>query len=122
MILIAFLSFGTIPIIMLTLGILWRKNPPKNINGFYGYRTPRSMKNQETWNFAHKYISNLYFTWGIICTVLTVLVLTVYMGNEDILESLMIYITIFQVACVVLPIVPTEIALKKNFDRDGNRL
>lgn len=122
MFVVTFLSFGTIPAIMLTLGILWKKNPPKNINGFYGYRTPRSMKSQEAWDFAQRYISNLYFTWGVICSVLTALVLSVYMGSGDILEKMMIYVTIFQVACVVLPIVPTEIALRKNFDRDGKRL
>lgn len=28
--------------------------PPKKINGIYGYRTTRSMKNQENWDYAQK--------------------------------------------------------------------
>lgn len=122
MFVVTFLSFGTIPAIMLIIGILWKKSPPKNINGFYGYRTPRSMKSQEAWDFANKYLANLYFTWGVICTILTAVVLSIYMGRGEILEKLMIYVTIFQVACVTLPILPTELALKRNFDKDGKRL
>ncbi|MCO5725312.1 SdpI family protein [Robiginitalea marina] len=34
--------------------ILW-KYPPKNINWLYGYRTARSMKSQECWDFAQTY-------------------------------------------------------------------
>lgn len=35
-------------------GILFKKNPPKEINLWYGYRTKRSMRNQERWDFAQK--------------------------------------------------------------------
>jgi uncharacterized membrane protein len=34
--------------------ILW-KYPPKSINWLYGYRTARSMKSQECWDFAQTY-------------------------------------------------------------------
>lgn len=29
--------------------------PPKKINQWYSYRTPRSMKNQQNWNFAQQF-------------------------------------------------------------------
>lgn len=41
--------------IMLLMGFITLKFPPKGINHFYGYRTPRSMKNKENWDFAQKY-------------------------------------------------------------------
>lgn len=37
-----------IPAVMIVAGFLMWKHPPKKINGFYGYRTTRSMKNQDT--------------------------------------------------------------------------
>lgn len=46
-----------IGIIFLVVGIIMYLFPPKNINSFYGYRTSKSMKNQETWTFAQKYSS-----------------------------------------------------------------
>ena len=36
-----------IPLLMIGLGRLFMKRPPKRINGIYGYRTKRSMKTQE---------------------------------------------------------------------------
>ena len=39
-----------IPAIMVGIGARFLKHPPKTINALYGYRTARSMKNQETWN------------------------------------------------------------------------
>ncbi|MEX0312921.1 MAG: SdpI family protein [Allomuricauda sp.] len=35
-------------------GLIFKKNPPKKINWWYGYRTKRSMENQEKWDFAQK--------------------------------------------------------------------
>lgn len=35
-------------------GLIFKKNPPKEINWWYGYRSRRSMKNQEQWSFAQK--------------------------------------------------------------------
>jgi len=41
-----------IPVIMIGVGYMMYKHPPKSINAIYGYRTARSMKNDETWKFA----------------------------------------------------------------------
>lgn len=44
-----------VPIIMIVGGRIMWKHCPKHINGIYGYRTTRSMKNMDTWKFAHDY-------------------------------------------------------------------
>jgi uncharacterized membrane protein len=44
-------------IIFLFTGIILYLFPPKKINSFYGYRTSKSMINQENWTFAQKYSS-----------------------------------------------------------------
>ena len=38
------------PAMMIGFGKYFMKGGPKQINGVFGYRTPRSMKNQETWS------------------------------------------------------------------------
>nr|WP_297787948.1 SdpI family protein [uncultured Allomuricauda sp.] len=38
----------------LIAGLVFKNNLPKKINWWYGYRTKRSMKNQEQWDFAQK--------------------------------------------------------------------
>jgi uncharacterized membrane protein len=44
--------------------------PPKNINSIYGYRTSRSMKNQENWDLAQRFSSQLMLKQGLIMLVL----------------------------------------------------
>lgn len=48
-----------IPVCMIIIGKVFSKNPPKTINGVYGYRTAMSMKNKDTWNFAQLYCGRL---------------------------------------------------------------
>jgi uncharacterized membrane protein len=46
-------------------GWLLKVKPPKNINGLYGYRTTRSMKSQEAWDFAQVFGGSVMFQTGI---------------------------------------------------------
>ena len=46
------------------------KFPPKKINSIYGYRTSRSMKNQENWDLAQRFSSQLMLKQGLIMFVL----------------------------------------------------
>lgn len=49
------LVVSVIPLLMFGFGAYFRKNAPKEINPYFGYRTKRSMRNQETWQYAHKH-------------------------------------------------------------------
>jgi uncharacterized membrane protein len=51
---IAIFTVGGSYLLILLLGLFFYFYPPKKINGIYGYRTPRSMKNLENWHFANK--------------------------------------------------------------------
>ncbi len=57
------------PIVMIIYGRMMWKHPPKKINGLSGYRTSRSMKNMETWIFAHKYCGKLWWIIGWITLI-----------------------------------------------------
>jgi len=43
--------------LLLVISLIYYFFPPKKINSLYGYRTPRSMKNLDNWNYANKYSS-----------------------------------------------------------------
>lgn len=58
-----------IPLLMVISGYLMYKHPPKEINGLYGYRTSRSMKNKDTWKFAHDYCGRIWVKAGMILLV-----------------------------------------------------
>ena len=50
----------SVPLIMIFGGLMMYRHPPKKINGVYGYRTSRSMKNMQTWRFAHRCCGRLW--------------------------------------------------------------
>ena len=55
-----------IGIIILVVGWIMVKYPPKKINYLYGYRTESSMKNQQTWDEANRFSAHLMVRIGCI--------------------------------------------------------
>ena len=111
-----------IPAIMVGIGWLFRKRPPKNINPIYGYRTAMSMKNQDTWDFAHRICAEVWIRWGLVLLIVSALALAaiVPLGQERAVWA-GTWICLLQLIPLLGSIVPVERALKKTFDQDGNR-
>ena len=111
-----------IPAIMIGFGYLFRKRPPKTVNYLFGYRTTRSMKNQDTWLFAHQYCGRLWFRWGLVLLPFTVLPLLLTIGKPaGTVGAVGTVVCLLQMISLVGCIFPTEAALKRTFDKDGNR-
>ena len=72
-----------IPVMMIVIGKVFIKKPPKTINGIYGYRTSRSKKNQDTWNFAHFYCGKLWWKIGWVMLPLAVIGMIPAIGKND---------------------------------------
>ena len=112
----------TCPLIMLLFGAIYKRSAPKKINRFSGYRTAMSMKNIDTWTFAHKYIAKLWLVWGAILIVPSVIPMLFVIGKSDDVISIVATIVCFvDLSVMMATLIPTEIALNKNFDKDGNR-
>lgn len=112
-----------IPIIMLWIGLIFEKTSPGKINQFYGYRTRRSMLNQDTWIFAHSYCGRLWKKIGIIMLPLSILASLpmFWMKSDDGQGILTCVIEGLQIVILLVSIYPVERALKQNFDEKGNR-
>lgn len=111
-----------IPLTMIRFGTLFIKKVPKDINNIYGYRTTMSMKNQETWTFAHHYCGRIWKITGWILAVLTVITFLPLLHKEkDIIGTYGGIICFIQMVPLIGSIYPTEKALRKTFDKNGNR-
>ena len=111
-----------IPVTMLLFGIYFAKNPPKEINDLFGYRTPMSTKNKDTWNFAHQYCSKLWRILGAILLLISFIPMLFLIGKDtEVIETFAGVISVVQVIVLLVSIIPTEIALKRTFDKYGNR-
>ena len=113
-----------IPAVMIGFGRMMEKKPPKKVNGFYGYRTSRSMKNQDTWDFAQRYMGKVWWKWGWIMLPPVVLAqaLTLLCPTVNAMCSWSLVPMTAELVVLMASISPVERALKQNFDGNGNKL
>ncbi len=111
-----------IPAVMILFGRKFLRDPPREINASFGYRTAMSMKNADTWRFAHEYCGRLWLRGGLILLVPSAVPLLCVLGREtDTVGITCAAVCGVQIAVMLLTIVPTERALRKRFDRYGRR-
>ncbi len=105
-----------VPLTMVGLGWVFVHRPPKERNNLYGYRTQRSMASREAWTFAHIYIGKIWFCMGLVMLVLAVIVMLFCIGKSDNVVGIWGG-AVEGAECVLmlLPIFPTERALKSKF-------
>lgn len=117
-----FLTNLLMPLMMLGFGKRFSKKPPNEINACFGYRTKMSMKNQDTWRFAHQYLGKIWciFGWVLLPITVAVMLLTVGMSEEAV-GTVGGILCCAQTVPMVGAIAPTEIALRKHFDENGKK-
>lgn len=105
-----------IPVLMIIFGKVMWKHPPQKINGMIGYRTSRSMKNMDTWRFAHNYCGRLWWKtgWAILIPSL-LLHIPFYYASDNMVGGLGCILCMVQGIALLVPVFFTERALKKNF-------
>lgn len=107
------LIFG---LVTLGFGVIPKIVKPKKINSWYGYRTVRSTKNQETWDEGNRYTSNQYMIAGVILLIIGKISYAL-IPDRPYLGSLIAFIPVLMVT-----VFTTEKHLKKVFDSNGMRI
>ena len=108
------------PLTMVGFGLVFLKNPPKSINSFYGYRTKRSMKNQDTWDFAHHVCGKIWLVCGLVSLPFSLVpVWLVVDKSKDVVSLTGLIVLGLQVVLLLVSLIPVERALKNHFDEFG---
>lgn len=111
-----------LPFTMVGLGIFFMKKAPNKINAVFGYRTSMSMKNRDTWEFAHKYCGKIWYVCGMVMLPITIILMLLVIGkNIDCIGIAGGIICGVQLILLIGTIFPTETALRKHFDKNGKR-
>ena len=111
-----------IPLTMIVFGRMFLKKAPRNINFVFGYRTEMSMKNRDTWEFAHRYFGRLWFRLGLVLLPVSAVPMLFCLGrNDDTIGTVGAIAELIQMVILFIPVFSTESALKRAFDRQGNR-
>jgi len=101
-------------IFMLILCYIFKKNPPKKINEFYGYRTRRAMANETIWKAANSYATAFMIKMCLYSFVFPVLGYLLF-------PDLNVIITITANTLLIVSVMWfTEKHLDKSFDKNGN--
>lgn len=53
-------------LLVLLIGYILRRRPPKRVNWFYGFRTHYSMRNIENWHEANRYYAKVLIGIGFV--------------------------------------------------------
>lgn len=110
------------PAIMLVAGKLFLASSPKNINWFIGYRTAMSMKNEDTWRFAHACAGKFWWKWGWASLIIAVVPMLFVIGQSEEAIATVALVIMCLLMIPILAVIPhTEIALRNTFDKHGNR-
>ncbi|WP_337496173.1 SdpI family protein [[Ruminococcus] lactaris] len=111
-----------VPVTMIDFGKYFKTKAPKEINAVFGYRTSMSMKNRDTWEFAHKYCGKIWYICGWILLIVTIVAMIPFFGQgADVVGIVGAVLLGIQMIPLVGSILPTELALRKHFDKSGNR-
>ena len=111
-----FLSATAPGLVLTIISWIYKVHPPKSINYLYGYRTRRSMRNQETWDFGNFIGAKMMFWVGISTFIAGVIAYFITpcwaMGIS----------TFFLIVAMFAGIFWCERQLRINFDKNGRPL
>lgn len=101
-------------LLLAILAIIFHKNPPKEINSLYGYRTPRSQANPTIWKAAND------FSRSYMLKVCLAAFAIPFLGYLLFSEQNLIITIILHTVLVLSTLFTTEQYLNSNFDKEGN--
>ena len=110
---------GIISILIIICGIFLVAVIPKKPNWIMGYKTPMSVKNQDTWTFASKHSGKRLIIWALVNAILVVA--GIIFRENGFSTWVDLVIVAVQLLSLLFVIISTEIALRKNFDKNGKR-
>ena len=103
----------SVGIVFFLVGRLMKNYPPPDINGLAGYRTSRSMKNQESWDFAQGEAGKKMSQFGKISVLIGLISLLIPLGKPWDFSIGIIWVL---VSCSLL-IYSVEKSLKQKFGK-----
>lgn len=100
--------------LLFVLSIVFYFFPPKKINALYGYRTNRSILNEDIWEFANTFFTKqllLYATLSLVAALILAMISAEITWQPMTLMLLSLAVSVIK----------TEQSLNATFDEDGKR-
>lgn len=114
------LSSLIVPVIIFIFGKI-NKDKPLKRNSFMGYRTLRSMLSDETFEYANRYISKVWYKISPFMFISPVIILLFLKFSTETQTVVFLIVTTVQIFIILFPCIHIEKYLKENFDEKGNK-
>lgn len=101
--------------VLFLLSIIFWKFPPRKINNLYGYRTHKTMQNQQIWDFANATFNVAFLKYSGF-SFLAALVLANFAQNKLTWQP-MVLVALSILVCII----KTERAISENFTDEGKK-
>ncbi|TVZ56212.1 SdpI/YhfL family protein [Lutibacter sp. Hel_I_33_5] len=101
--------------ILFLLSIIFYIFPPKKINNLYGYRTHRSMLNEDIWNFANTLFNKTFMVYAGVSFLAGILF--AYLATKEITWQPMVLVLLTILVCII----KTEKGISNTFNEEGKR-
>jgi uncharacterized membrane protein len=89
--------------------------PPKKINRFYGYRTNRSMLNEEIWSFSNLQFNTIFVKYAGISFVFALVFASIVRVEISWQPMVLLVLTL------AVSVIKTEQTITQNFDEEGKK-
>lgn len=104
-------------IILVLISALMLRFPPRQINGYYGYRMPSSMKSQAAWDEANRYSSAYMLKAGLIVIIVGIII-AVVLATTTMPGNIRVAMSIgSMLAPAIVPAVLVIVATEKHLTR-----
>ena len=101
--------------VLLFFSLIFLLFPPKKINTIYGYRTQRSMMNEDVWTFANQQFNAAFIKYAAFGFIGAMILAAIGSGKNTWQPMIIV------VFSIIATIIKTEQSLNANFDKEGNR-
>lgn len=101
--------------LLFALSLVFLFFPPKKINNWYGYRTHKSMQNQDIWNFSNKTFNQSFYKYAGVSFLAAMALATFSTSALTWQPMLLIMLSI------LASIIKTEKAISTHFTDEGKR-
>jgi len=114
-----FVLLMLVPVAMIVMGVKWYVAPPAFQTGKLAYRTALTEKSPEVWFFAHTHCGKLWARYGVILSVITVL-LMVFLDQRY--QGFWLWLMGAQMLLLCVTIFMIDLLCKNLFDENGVRI
>ncbi len=112
-----------IPVTFIICGKMMQRQASEKMSGRAGYHTKCSMRNAETWKFANEHCGRLWWRIGWCMLPLSALVHLPFIHSSiNTIATMGGILCMIQPVALIVSIIPTEIALRKTFTENGERI